>query len=965
MPEPSRTTYRLACLGLVALCASNVLATQDGRFHPIIPDVAHRTYTVYKKRDTNVVLTDVTLTPTVLSAATLSPGHSHKVPIDSDLSHQLLARSVPNAHALPKKCSPGTLTWRTLPTALAEPSDDDKAANVLAPATDDPWDDVNEDDLADEDDSVQGMGYDVRDQPMDESTEPVRVTVNPSASSQQAHLKVQQDPVAIARDHLVKVHNVRPDECILTHHHTSRHTGVSHVHFRQMYRGWDVTNAVANVNINALGKVISAGTSFHPNPAMAARWPGRAKHRPRSNQVHRRTDVENPDSHRRSTNLLASVMDNPMGSPDSPDVIAASNAVPIVGSTIEPQVSPSPPKNPSAIDPVRAFERLVEYIGIDTGSIRPVLLDQPTTHTPDDSFESFETGASLLATTNTGSTVPAWRDMGMGLLANVTVSKNGKVPYRPRWTQQSNGDLEAVWDFELEMKNSHLHASVSRVSGQVVSLNDWVSHAQYEVFPYGTEGDPLSAQRAIVTDPADKCASPLGWHDKGTQGASNDTTGNNAIVQLNGNTDVDILVSPRPSANGRLEFKYGLDLTLEPRNYTDASAVNLFYWCNIMHDILYQYGFDEESGNFQENNFGRGGKGGDAVVASAQDRSGLNNAWFSTPPDGSRGRMAMFIWNKSKPGRDGSLDASIMIHEYTHGLTNRLTGGASDSDCLSTIESRGLGEGWSDFVANILRMSASDHPTKNVTIASYANGDKGLRRYPYTTDMTVNPMTYATLKSTDVEPHTIGTLWATILHEMYWVLVDALGFNSDWYNSNLEHGNTFALQLMVDALKLQPCQPTFITARDAILLAEEQLTNGRFQCHLWRAFAKRGLGPNAGGLEFTVPTNGSKSPAPTTPKPSPTETAPGTAAEAATATHSISRTTANGPQSTGKASTTHPLLGSDPGMGKAILEPLKDSASLIGRLAINARPKGSSYTVYNLHKRETREDFALPSQCQL
>ena len=64
----------------------------------------------------------------------------------------------------------------------------------------------------------------------------------------------------------------------------------------------------------------------------------------------------------------------------------------------------------------------------------------------------------------------------------------------------------------------------------------------------------------------------------------------------------------------------------------------LFYTCNEIHDLFYRYGFNEISGNFQEHNQGRGGLGGDAVVAMAQDGSGMNNANFATPPDGSRPR---------------------------------------------------------------------------------------------------------------------------------------------------------------------------------------------------------------------------------------------------------------------------------------------------------------------------------------
>ena len=77
-----------------------------------------------------------------------------------------------------------------------------------------------------------------------------------------------------------------------------------------------------------------------------------------------------------------------------------------------------------------------------------------------------------------------------------------------------------------------------------------------------------------------------------------------------------------------MTFDFPLDLTKDPTTYIDSSVTNLFYWNNIVHDVFYQYGFDEQSGNFQEDNFERGGKGNDAVVANAQDGSGFNNANF-------------------------------------------------------------------------------------------------------------------------------------------------------------------------------------------------------------------------------------------------------------------------------------------------------------------------------------------------
>lgn len=104
-----------------------------------------------------------------------------------------------------------------------------------------------------------------------------------------------------------------------------------------------------------------------------------------------------------------------------------------------------------------------------------------------------------------------------------------------------------------------------------------------------------------------------------------------------------------------------------PRSYINASIVQLFYTANTYHDLLYTLGFTESAGNFQWNNSAHGGRDKDYVILNAQDGSGFSNANFATPPDGIPGRMRMYIWIESTPSRDGSFDAGIVIHEYTHG----------------------------------------------------------------------------------------------------------------------------------------------------------------------------------------------------------------------------------------------------------------------------------------------------------
>ena len=144
-------------------------------------------------------------------------------------------------------------------------------------------------------------------------------------------------------------------------------------------------------------------------------------------------------------------------------------------------------------------------------------------------------------------------------------------------------------------------------------------------------------------------------------------------------------------------FSFALDFSKAATDSENqkAAQVNLFYWTNRFHDILYNFGFTESAGNFQANNFNFGGKGNDAIQADAQDGSGVNNANFTTPPDGRAGRVQMFLWNGS-PQLDGSFDQSVILHELTHGVSGRLIG---DGLGLGGMQARGLGEGWSDFVA--------------------------------------------------------------------------------------------------------------------------------------------------------------------------------------------------------------------------------------------------------------------------
>ncbi len=328
-----------------------------------------------------------------------------------------------------------------------------------------------------------------------------------------------------------------------------------------------------------------------------------------------------------------------------------------------------------------------------------------------------------------------------------------------------------------------------------------------------------------------------------------------------------------------------------PPAYTDAqkaAAVQMFWVMNLYHDEMYRLGFTETSFNFQNDNFGRGGAGADRVSAEGQDCSGTNNANFSTPADGGRGRMQMYLWTGPTPDFDGTIDTDIIIHEATHGTSNRLHGNASG---LSTNMSRGMGEGWSDFYGHAMLSEPTDPINGIYTTGGYAtyllsgftaNYYYGIRRFPKAViaftggpsrpgcnnaPCPYNPLTFkhlnvgcdttlgtpttpvssafprspviATAGSCD-QVHNAGEIWSSALWEVRALMVTRLGWAA---------GNRRVLQVVTDGMKLAPIGPTFLQERDAIIAAASalpfaELTTGDAD-DVREGFRVRGMGFSA------------------------------------------------------------------------------------------------------------------------
>lgn len=390
---------------------------------------------------------------------------------------------------------------------------------------------------------------------------------------------------------------------------------------------------------------------------------------------------------------------------------------------------------------------------------------------------------------------------------------------------------------------------------------------QYEVFEIPKEY-PNDGPRTIVVNPADTTFSPHGWHDtNGVAGAEfTITRGNNANAYADRNDNDSPDPGSQPDGGASLNFTGALvayDPSQQPGTYIPAAVTNLFYWNNIIHDVTARHGFTEASGNFQAFNYSGQGAGNDFVLAEAQDGADVgsrNNANFGTPSDGQNPRMQMFLWTTpTPPERDGDFSSMIIAHEYGHGVSNRLTGGPANVNCLNNDEQ--MGEGWSDYLGLVLTANQTDTPTTLRGVGTWALSQPpegaGIRAAPYTVDFAINGWTYDDIKTTS-GPHPLGHIWASILWEVYWELVNEHGFNPDIYGDWSTGGNNLALRLVLDGMKLQPCSPGFVDGRDAILLADQNLTGGANRCLLWAAFARRGLGYSATQGSSSSRTDGSE-----------------------------------------------------------------------------------------------------------
>ncbi|WP_247828942.1 M36 family metallopeptidase [Arthrobacter antioxidans] len=309
-------------------------------------------------------------------------------------------------------------------------------------------------------------------------------------------------------------------------------------------------------------------------------------------------------------------------------------------------------------------------------------------------------------------------------------------------------------------------------------------------------------------------------------------------------------------------FDYTYDHTRDASEATNLqnSLVGMFFHVNWLHDRWYEAGFDEGAGNAQADNFGRGGLGGDPVLAEGNDFSGTDNANMSTPADGASPRMQMFEFLGPQPDRrtrTSNHEALITFHEMGHYITNRLVGNANG---LTNQQGRAMGEGWGDFFAICMTSQSADNfvsgvfPVGGWTDLTPTFDDNyyfSIRRYPYSADTSKNPLTFRHISAGQLLPigppinpnaggsnsavHNAGEIWCAALWEVFVNLVAKHGH---------EEAERRILLDVVGGLKLTPSRPTFLHARDGIISATTVLHPDDLP-EVWSGFGKRGMGAGA------------------------------------------------------------------------------------------------------------------------
>jgi MYXO-CTERM domain-containing protein len=213
------------------------------------------------------------------------------------------------------------------------------------------------------------------------------------------------------------------------------------------------------------------------------------------------------------------------------------------------------------------------------------------------------------------------------------------------------------------------------------------------------------------------------------------------------------------------------------------------------------------------------------------------------------GPVKAHLHRKGAPDIDGTLDNTIVAHEWGHYLHLR------NVACNSSLCSA-QAEGWADFNALMMVVRAGDDPDAIYPLAQWATkafpqdpAYFGVRRYPYSSNMMVNPLTFkhitsgtalpagipvqtSTAKNDNAEAHAAGEVWAAMMFEAYVGMLKAHPY---------EEAHRKMGDYVVLGMATAPTDPTYLEQRDSVLAAAAASSLSDLKV-LADGFAKRGAG---------------------------------------------------------------------------------------------------------------------------
>src|SRR5262249_35068188 len=273
------------------------------------------------------------------------------------------------------------------------------------------------------------------------------------------------------------------------------------------------------------------------------------------------------------------------------------------------------------------------------------------------------------------------------------------------------------------------------------------------------------------------------------------------------------------------------------------------------------------------------GLGADAEQGRAQSgalNGSRNNANQGTPRDGLPPTTNMFLWQPVAGGAyppcvDGDYDMTVVGHEYTHAITNRMIAGPNAG--IAGFQGGSMGEAWSDLTAAEYLAENNLHAPGDspFVVGAYVTGNNqsGIRDY----DASKSPLNFSDVGFDLVGPevHADGEIWVATNLRVRQAFVKRYGAGTPSLNRRCADGqvqidscpgNRRWIQLMFDSFLLQASgQVSMVDMRDNMLAADLVRFGGANQDIIWNEFAESGLGQDAvTGPNDTDPTPSFASP---------------------------------------------------------------------------------------------------------